>query len=146
MSLNSHSSINNFDLALKQLKEAYHSQCVFQCNAPADNLRLRFIEDGTLTGTFLCSSEQQGYDGIVHGGVIAAIIDASMTQCCMGHGFVAYTADLCIRYRLPIRINTPCLLETRIVSAGRGVLFSLECKITQEGQLHVEASGRFFRR
>jgi len=146
MPLNSHSSINDYDLALKQLKKTHHSQCVFQRNAPADNLHLGFSEDGTLTGTFLCSSEHQGYDGIVHGGVIAAIIDASMAQCCMGHGFVAYTTDLSIRYRLPIRINTPCLLETRLVSAGRGVLFSLECKITQEWQLHVEAEGRFFRR
>jgi acyl-coenzyme A thioesterase PaaI-like protein len=146
MSLDSHSSINNYDLALKQLKKAHHSQCVFQCNAPADSLCFRFTEDGTLTGTFLCTSEHQGYDGIVHGGVIAAIIDASMAQCCMGHGFVAYTTDLSIRYRLPVSINTPCVLETRIVSSGRGVLFSLECKITQKGQLHAEAEGRFFRR
>ena len=98
-------SINNYDLTLKELKDAYHSQCVFQCNAPVDNLQFCFSEDGTLMGEFLCSAEHQGYDGIVHGGIISAIIDASMAQCCMGHGFVAYTTDLSIRYRKPVGID-----------------------------------------
>lgn len=102
-------------------------------------------EDGTLTGSFVCSPEHQSYNGIVHGGIIAAIIDASMSQCCMGHGIVAYTTNLSIRYRDPVRIGIPTSLETRIVSEDRGVLFSLECRITQEGHLHVEAKGRFFK-
>ncbi len=136
---------NNYDLTLKELKDAHHSQCVFQHNTPVDNLHFRFSEDGALMGKFLCSIEHQGYDGIVHGGIISAVIDASMAQCCMGHGFVAYTTDLSVRYRRPVGINTPCILQTRIVSTARRVLFSLECQITQNGQVHVEAEGRFFK-
>ena len=137
--------INNYDLTLKELKDAHHSQCVFQRNALVDNLHFCFSEEGTLMGKFLCSTEHQGYDGIVHGGIISAVIDASMAQCCMGHGFVAYTTDLSIRYRRPVEINAPCILQTRIVSTARSVLFSLECQITQHGQVHVEAEGRFFK-
>ena len=137
--------INNYDLTLKELKDAHHSECVFQRNAPVNNLHFCFSDDGTLMGKFLCSTEHQGYDGIVHGGIISAVIDASMAQCCMGHGFVAYTTDLSIHYRRPVRINAPCILQTRIVSTARSVLFSLECQITQHGQVHVEAEGRFFK-
>jgi uncharacterized protein (TIGR00369 family) len=137
--------INNFDLTLKSLKDTYHSQCIFHCNAPVDNLEFFFTEDGILMGEFLCSIEHQGYDGVVHGGIISAIIDASMAQCCMGHGFIAYTADLSIRYRKPVEIDAPCILETQIVSIGRRILFSLECRITQNEQLHVKANGRFFK-
>jgi acyl-coenzyme A thioesterase PaaI-like protein len=110
-----------------------------------DNLQFGFSEDGTLIGNFLCSVDHQGYDGIVHGGIISALIDASMAQCCMGHGFVGYTADLSIRYRKPVEIDTPCIMHTQIVSIARKILYSLECRITQNGQIHVDANGRFFK-
>jgi acyl-coenzyme A thioesterase PaaI-like protein len=119
--------------------------CNSRDHPPVDNLRVLFSEDGTLLGSFVCSTEHQSYNGIVHGGIIVAIIDASMAQCCMGHGIVAYTTNLSIRYRDPVRIGIPTSLETRIVSEARGVLFSLEYHIMQEGRLHVEAKGRFFR-
>ncbi|MBW1695755.1 MAG: PaaI family thioesterase [Deltaproteobacteria bacterium] len=137
--------INDYDLTLKKLKEAHHSECFFQRNSPVGNLRFSFSKDGTLMGEFICSTEHQGYQGIVHGGIISAVIDASMVQCCMGHGFITYTTDLSIRYRRPVMINTPCVLQTRIVSIARRVLFLLETRIMQNGQVHVEANGRFFK-
>jgi acyl-coenzyme A thioesterase PaaI-like protein len=139
------SSKLDYERRFKELQVAYHSQCLFRKNPPVDNLRFSFSEDGVLTGSFHCSTEHQSYDGIVHGGIIAAIIDASMAQCCMGHGIVAYTCDLSIRYRNPVKIATVTGLETRLVDKALGVLFSLECLITQKNQVHVEAAGRFFK-
>jgi uncharacterized protein (TIGR00369 family) len=145
MPCNSRDYIKEYECTLRRLQDIHHSQCIFRIHPPVDNLKLFFSEDGTLQGRFVCSSEHQGYDNIVHGGIIAALIDASMAQCCMGHGIVAYTVDLSIHYRNPVRIDIPSLLETRIVERKRGVLFSLECHIRQKGRLHVEAKGRFFR-
>jgi acyl-coenzyme A thioesterase PaaI-like protein len=145
MSFNSAGYIKKYECTLKKLQDAHHAQCIFRHNPPVDNLRFSFSEDGTLTGSFVCSTEHQSYNGIVHGGIIAAIIDASMAQCCMGHGIVAYTTNLSIRYRDPVRIGIPTSLETRIISEARGVLFSLKCRIMQEVHLHVEAKGRFFK-
>ena len=138
-------SKTNYERTFKKLQAAHHSRCLFRNNPPVDNLRFSFSEDGALTGSFVCSPEHQSYDGIVHGGIIAAIIDASMAQCCMGHGIVAYTCDLSIRYRNPVKIATVAQLKTRIVGKALGVLFSLECHITQDNHVHVEAAGRFFR-
>jgi acyl-coenzyme A thioesterase PaaI-like protein len=135
----------DYDHTLKELQGAHHSNCLFQLNPPVDNLRFCFSEEGMLTGRFVFSAKHQGYNGVVHGGIIAAVIDASMAQCCMGHGIIAYTTDLSIRYRNPVRIAMPILLETRIVGKARDVLFSLECNIVQEGQVYVSAKGRFFR-
>jgi uncharacterized protein (TIGR00369 family) len=137
--------VKEYERTLRKIQNAYHSQCIFRHNPPIDNLRFCFSENGALTSRFVFSGEHQGYDGIVHGGIIAAIIDASMAQCCMGHGFIAYTTDLSIRYHKPVKIDTSTSLETRIVEKAREVLFSLECRITQEGRLHVEAKGRFFK-
>ena len=145
MSYRPQGSKTQYERTFRELQASHHSQCLFRNNPPVENLRFAFTEEGVLTGSFVCSEEHQSYDGIVHGGIIAAIIDASMAQCCMGHGIVAYTCDLSIRYRNPVKIATVTQLDTRIVGKALGVLFSLECHITQENQVHVEAAGRFFR-
>ena len=145
MSFCSTDPVKNYDRALKDLRDVHHSQCVFRHDPPVENLRFCFSGDGILIGRFVFSAEHQGYDGVVHGGIIAAIIDASMVQCCMGHGIAAYTADLSIRYRSPLRISTPTLLETRIAGRGRGVLLTLECNMTQNGRTQVAARARFFK-
>jgi uncharacterized protein (TIGR00369 family) len=145
MSFEASDSIGEYDHTLKELQQAHHSHCLFQLNPPVDNLRFCFSEKGILTGRFVFSTKHQGYNGVVHGGIIAAVIDASMVQCCMGHGIIAYTTDLSIRYRNPVRIGVPIQLVTRIVDMARGVLFSLECSVAQEGQVYVSAKGRFFK-
>lgn len=130
---------------LKENQRSHHSHCLFLNDPPVEGLEFYFSGEGILRGQFICSEKHQGYDKVVHGGIIAAIVDASMTQCCMGHGIVAYTADLSIRYRNPLKIDTSAALETRIVHDAVGALFSLKCIITQDDKVHVEASGRFFR-
>jgi len=137
--------VQNLTETLKENQRSYHSHCLFLNDPPVEDLEFYFSEDGVLRGRFVCSRKHQGYDSVVHGGIIAAIVDASMTQCCMGHGIVAYTADLSIRYRNPLKIDTSTMLETRIVHGAVGALFSLKCIITQEDTVHVEASGRFFK-
>ena len=137
--------VQNLTETLKENQRSYHSHCLFLKDPPVEDLQFYFSGDGVLRGRFICSEKHQGYDSVVHGGIIAAIVDASMTQCCMGHGIVAYTADLSIRYRNPLKIDTSAALETRIVHDAIGALFSLTCIITQEDTVHVDASGRFFR-
>ena len=138
-------SNNEFNATLRKFKRSHHSKCIFQNCPPVENLRFDFDENGILKGTFTCTSKHQGYDGIVHGGIIASIIDASMAQCCMGHGIAAYTANLTIRYRAPLKILIPAYLETKFVKKALGILFMLQCKITQKNVVNVEASGRFFK-
>jgi len=83
---------------------------------------------------------------MAHGGIVGAIIDESMVQCCMGHDIVAVTTDLSIRYRRPVLINRPAELETSILNERCGKLISLKCEIRQDGKTAVSALGRFFRK
>jgi len=46
----------------------------------------------------------QGYRGILHGGMIAALLDAAMTHCLFRRSVRAVTADLHVRFLHPI----PC--------------------------------------
>lgn len=131
---------------LEKLRGIHHSQCLFnQETSIFPGLRFWFADSGVLQGQFNCSEFQQGYDSMVHGGVIAAIIDSSMVQCLMGHGIVAYTVDLAVKYRKPVIISQLATLKTEITGVNCSVLYSMKCRIVQNHNLVVEATGKFYK-
>lgn len=110
-----------------------------------EGMDFKFTRDGSLAAVFICGKQLQGYDGLVHGGVIAAIIDASMAQCLMGHGKIGYTTDLAIRYRKPLSIGKRAELKTVITGqAAGGLLVSLKTEIEQGRAVAIQATGRFY--
>lgn len=135
-----------YEQTLAELKSRHHSECLFNRQPSIiPGLKFWFDDAGTFHGSFNCNAYQQGYDTMVHGGVIAAIIDASMAQCLMGHGVVGYTANLSVKYRKPVTIRTATKLQTSIVAVNCSVLYSMSCKITQNDVCVVKADGRFFK-
>jgi acyl-coenzyme A thioesterase PaaI-like protein len=131
---------------LKRLRNMHHSLCLFSRQPSiVPGLRFLFDDSGALHGVFACNKFHQGYDGMAHGGVIAAIVDASMTQCLMGHGIVGYTTDLSIQYRKPVLIGRKATLETSVKEVKMSVLYSMRCEIVQDRNLVVQATGRFFK-
>jgi uncharacterized protein (TIGR00369 family) len=125
------------------LRERHHAHCLFNRTPPVPGLALRFDDRGNLHGEFTCNGYHQGYDGIVHGGVLAAIIDAAMAQCLMGHGVVAYTTDMSVKYRRPVTIREAARLETSIQEVRIGRLYALRCEIVQGRKRAVQAKARF---
>ncbi len=135
-----------YEQTLACLKAKYHSQCLFNRKPSiVPDLRFWFDDAGTFHGSFNCNASQQGYDTMSHGGVIAAIIDASMAQCLMGHNIVGYTVNLSIKYRKPVLIDTMTKLETSIIAINYSVLYSMNCKIIQNGVCVVKADGKFYK-
>ncbi len=135
-----------YESNLAVLKEAHHQECLFnQDRSFVPGLNFYFDDAGVLHGRLTCGSEQQGYLRMVHGGIIAAVSDASMAQCLMGHGIVGYTADLSVKYRKPIEIDIPIDLRTRIIETKVGMLFTMRCEFFQKHQVAATAEGRFYR-
>ena len=99
-----------------------------------------------MSGEFTCSEEHQGYDRMVHGGILAAIVDASMAQCLMGHGIAGYTTDLNLRYCKPVLINQPVTITTTLEDVNIGKLYTLKSIVVQYKQEAVKATGRFFKK
>ena len=73
-------------------------------------LRLSFEidkEKKTLTTTFVGSPVYQGYDGILHGGIISTLLDEAMAKLSYELGYTAVTASLEIRFKHPVPILNP---------------------------------------
>ena len=73
-------------------------------------LRLSFKVDKekkTLTTTFVGNPVYQGYDGILHGGIISTLLDEAMAELSYELGYQAVTASLEVRFKHPAPILKP---------------------------------------
>jgi acyl-coenzyme A thioesterase PaaI-like protein len=124
-----------------------HENC-FACGTNNDvGLRLKFDEkdDGSVVGYFTTDPRFEGYPGIVHGGIIATLLDSAMSHCLFKKGIVALTGRLSIRYSFPIRVGTVVKLEGRIRKRVHKVFF-LEAGAFVDGEKTAYAEGRYMLR
>ena len=70
-------------------------------------LKLDFtMKGGKCVAQKVISREYQGYEGIVHGGILTTMLDESMVKCLvLAGGEQAVTAKLEIRYRQPTPVG-----------------------------------------
>lgn len=123
-----------------------HDECIVCGANNPSSLKLRFVRSGEGVRTFFQTGRiLQGYEGLVHGGVLCTLLDAAMTHCLFSLGIEAVTADLNVRFLEPVQSSDELEISARRLS-GRGRLHVLEAAIFREGQLLVKASGKFLHR
>lgn len=100
-------------------KQASSRHC-FVCGVHNDHgLKLAFFnqEPGVVVARFVICEKHQGYPGIAHGGVVAAILDEVAGRTFMAGDPPRFlvTAKLSVRYRRPVPIGQP------LIAFGRSV-------------------------
>jgi acyl-coenzyme A thioesterase PaaI-like protein len=105
-------------------------------------LRCELQSDGAIQGTFLGNCALEGYPGLLHGGLIAALLDGAMTNCLFSHGVRAVTADLHVRYCGPVASAAPVVVRAWLESSRHG-LFVLQGEIKQDEVIKVRATSKF---
>ncbi len=125
-------------------RRQHHARCVVcGCCGPASLcLDVQVRSDGSVEGRFDCDERFAGYDGMLHGGVISALLDGAMTNCLFALGLAGVTAELNVRFRHPVEIGRPASVAARIVRRS-DPLFALEADLTQDGECKATATGKF---
>jgi acyl-coenzyme A thioesterase PaaI-like protein len=100
--------------------------------------------DGSVVATFLGNRALEGYSGLLHGGVIAALLDGAMANCLFAQGIRALTGDLRIRYRSPVLVAEELTVRAWVESSWHE-LFNLQAELTQADQIKARAEGKFMR-
>ncbi len=78
-------------------------------------LKLDFREEsGEYVADFTPSEEHQGYEGIVHGGIVATILDEAMAKFAWESGMSAVTARLNVTYKKPARVGEKMTVRGRV--------------------------------
>ena len=120
-----------------------HPECIVCGLHNPIGWKLQFQTDGDSVFLELHLSELlQGYSGMVHGGVIATLLDAAMTHCLFAQGIEAVTGDLNIRYRHPVPINQTVRVHARL-DASCPPLYKMQSEIILEEETLVRAKARF---
>lgn len=109
-------------------------------------LRLRFADDGeAIRAEFTPGPQYQGYEGVLHGGIIAAALDDAMANLFHRRGRETVTARLEIRYRRETPIGQRLIVTARTVSE-RGRMFTAEATLAlPDGTCLAEARGTLMR-
>lgn len=124
-----------------------HAHCLLCGDFHPGSWGLSFVktEEGGVGTKFTAGSELQGYDNLLHGGVIATLLDAAMTHCLFHRGIQAVTGDLRVRYLHPVRCHTTMDLSARLLFSCPP-LYHLKAEMVFEGRVMARAEGKFMRR
>lgn len=106
-------------------------------------LHMQFHDDGEheVVSEYTVAERYQGYPGIVHGGILASMLDEVIARVSMigdPHRFMM-SVRLDVRYRLPVPVETPLRVVGRIVRL-RGRLGKAEGRVLlPDGAVACEA-------
>lgn len=131
---------------LERTRAAAHAGCFVCGREHPTGLRLEFHarDDGSVAARFPCGRLFAGYREALHGGVIAALLDAAMTNCLFAKGISAVTAEMTVRYLTPVKLDLPAEVIA-VVTRTRGPLYHLQAELSQGSTLAARAKATFMR-
>lgn len=133
--------------SLRSLASQAHRFC-FVCgssNPMGLGLDCSVGSDGSVTATFQGHAALEGYPGVLHGGLVATLLDGAMTQCLFARGVQAVTAALEIRYLHEVIASERLTVRAWLESPQHG-LFLVAAEIQQSGRTKARAKGKFLPR
>ena len=130
--------------SLHKVRTQAHFNCAVCGSWNARGLGLDFTlsEDGGVQACFCCGKDFEGYAGLLHGGVIATVLDGAMTNCMFAHGCPSVTAELNVRFRHPVVTDTAATVRAWI-DRSEPPLHVLKAQIVQDGQVKATSLGKF---
>jgi uncharacterized protein (TIGR00369 family) len=129
---------------ISSLSRQPNSKHGFVCGLESPvGLKLRFEDNGTdeVHAMYTVASQYQGYPGVVHGGIVAAMLDEIGGRTTMAGDPERFmmTAKLEIRYRKPVPTETPLTLVGRLLrDQGRLAMAHSEIRLP-DGSVAAEA-------
>lgn len=118
------------------MKKQASSRTCFVCGVENNaGLGMRFYqnESGEVESRYRVESRHQGYPGVTHGGIVAAMLDEVAGRALMGDGSPRFmvTGQLNVRYKKPVPTETTLRLVGRVKS-DKGRMATAESFIFDE--------------
>ena len=129
---------------LKSLQKLFHSACVVCGRKNPQGMKLPFqtCKDGSVKARFFCDRLLQGYPGLIHGGMTAAILDGAMMNCLFAHGRIAVTGALAVRFLSPLAVERTVTVRARI-KKSISMWHILESELRQGKRILAKGTAKF---
>jgi acyl-coenzyme A thioesterase PaaI-like protein len=124
------------------------NQGCFGCG-PANpiGLHLQFEEhpDGGVQAQFTPELDHQGWDGVMHGGLVTLLLDEAMAWAAAASTTIYYTGRLEVRYRQPVRTGAPLVIRGWL-TRNRGRTLETRAEVqSDQGETLAEGSALYLR-
>lgn len=108
-----------------------------------DGLRLEWNVDGlSTTSQFMPDSKYQGWKGILHGGIIATLLDEAMTRLACEVCGGSVTAEMTIRFVAPAYIGELLFIRGEITGQRRKIVEMKASIHSASGVLVAHSTGK----
>lgn len=109
-------------------------------------LRLRFSREGeAVVAEFVPREEHVGWEGVVHGGILSAVLDDAMGNVFYLRGYQALTARMEVRFRRPVRPGDRLSVRAWLASEDDRTL-TTRAELARDGEVVCSAEAVFVRR
>jgi len=98
----------------------------------------------TISAKFTPSDVHEGYEGIIHGGILSALLDEAMAKLTVSLGIPAVTAEITVRFRTTAAPGEALFVSGRLTHETRR-LIQAEAKIERGTVIIAEATGKLLR-
>ncbi len=104
------------------------------------------LEDERVVSLFTAKSCHEGHPGIMHGGVIGAILDETggRAYCALVPDSTAYTIELNIKYSHTVPTNTPLIVVAKVSEVREHVFISKAELILPDGTVAATSNGVYY--
>ncbi len=129
------------------MRELPHTHSCFVCGeSNAAGLRLRFETDGRIVQThFRPKPVHIGFKGVMHGGLIATVLDEVMVwACAVGTRKFAFCAELTVRYLNPVQPGEEVIAAGELAANRKNRIFEAKAALRNlSGATLAEATGKY---
>jgi len=107
------------------------------------HMQVRYVPDGAETQITL-SREFQGWKDVIHGGVVATLLDEIMAHAVLEHLGEAITTSLTVSYRTALKVGQTIDVIGRIKERkSRGAVAVAEIRTAGDGRILARAESKF---
>jgi uncharacterized protein (TIGR00369 family) len=130
------------------MKELRDNQRCYVCGTKnPEGLGVHFETDHdarSISARFTPREAHQGFEGIVHGGILSTLLDEAMAKLSLALGIPALTAEMTVTFKAPAAPGEELLITGRLVEETRR-LIRAEAAIERGAVIVAEAKGKLIR-
>jgi uncharacterized protein (TIGR00369 family) len=86
--------------------------------------------------------QYQGFTGVLHGGIVSALLDETMAYAAMSVAGTAVTASITVSFRKPVSTDHPVSVEAE-VTEHRGRVIETKASMLQGNEIMASATAKF---
>ncbi len=101
-------------------------------------------ERRSISAKFTPSDIYQGYEGLVHGGILSTLLDEAMAKLTVSLGIPAVTAEMTVTFKAPAAPGEELFVSGRLTHETRR-LIRAEAKIERGPVVIAKATGKLLR-